>query len=215
MMNLFFDLDGTLTDPAVGITTCIQYALHKLGLDSPPPSEMNCYVGPPLRGTFAELLNTDCLEAVEEAVACYRERFGTVGMYENEVYPDVPGGLSCLRDAGHNLWVVTSKPEVYAREILRHFALDSFFEGIYGSELSGAMVDKAELIAHVLEREGISPDSACMIGDRAQDIAGGQANGTCTIGVLWGYGSEDELRSARPDALVGTIRELCDYIDRL
>jgi phosphoglycolate phosphatase len=112
MLDLFFDLDGTLTDPARGITLCLQHALLALGRQAPPLEHLRRYIGPPLRGTFVDLLATDEHAVIEAAIGHYRERFSAVGLYENEVYPDVPKGLAALREAGHRLWVVTSKPGV-------------------------------------------------------------------------------------------------------
>lgn len=212
MMDLFFDLDGTLTDPARGITLCLQHALHALGRQAPPPERLRRYIGPPLRGTFAELLATDEGAAIDAAIAHYRERFSAVGMYENEVYPDVPTGLAALREAGHRLWVVTSKPGVYACRIVEHFELTSLFQGVHGSELSGKNADKVDLIAHVLDSERLDPARVRMIGDRAEDILGGRANGTGTIGVLWGYGSEEELTKAEPDGIVDSMGSLSAYV---
>lgn len=211
-MNLLFDLDGTLTDPASGITRCIQHALLKLGRRPPPAEHLLRYIGPPLRGTFVELLATEESAMIDAAIAHYRERFAEVGMYENEVYRDVPSGLMQLRDAGHRLWVVTSKPQVYALRIVEHFGLTSLFQGVCGSELSGENVEKTELITHVLTCERLDPSSTWMIGDRAQDITGGRASGTGTIGVLWGYGSEEELAKAKPDVVVDSMATLSAYI---
>jgi phosphoglycolate phosphatase len=211
-MNLLFDLDGTLTDPASGITRCIQQALLKLGRPPPPAEHLLRYIGPPLRGTFVELLATEESAMIDAAIAHYRERFAVIGMYENEVYGDVPRGLVELREAGHRLWVVTSKPQVFARRIVEHFGLTALFQGVYGSELSGENVEKTELIAHVLKRERLDPSSAWMIGDRAQDLVGGRANGTRTIGVLWGYGSEEELVKAKPDVVVDSMATVSAYV---
>jgi phosphoglycolate phosphatase len=211
-MDLFFDLDGTLTDPARGITRCLQHALRASGREAPPAASLRRYIGPPLRRTFAELLATDEPAVIEAAVAHYRERFSAVGLYENEVYPDVPDGLATLHDAGHRLWVVTSKPEVYARTIVGHFGLAALFRNVYGSELSGERADKVELVAHVLERERIEPAGARMIGDRAEDVLGGRANGTGTIGVLWGFGTEDELTAAKADVLVDSMARLSAHV---
>lgn len=213
MMDLFFDLDGTLTDPARGITLCLEHALLALGRQAPPLEHLRRYIGPPLRGTFVDLLETDERAVIEAAVVHYRERFSAVGLYENEVYPDVPKGLVALREAGHRLWVVTSKPGVYACRIVEHFELTSLFQGVYGSELSGKNADKIELIAHVLKSEQLDPAHARMIGDRAEDIVGGRANGTRTIGVLWGYGSEEELMKAEPDIIVDSMAKLSAYVE--
>jgi phosphoglycolate phosphatase len=212
-MELFFDLDGTLTDPERGITQCITYALSSLGRPSPPIAFLRRYIGPPLRGTFAELLGTTDESAIDAALGWYRRRFVEVGMYENEVYSDVPSGLATLRERGHRLWVTTSKPEVYARRILEHFELTVLFHEIYGSELSGKHANKGALIAHILERERLEPSDVWMIGDRGHDIIGGRANNTRTMGVLWGYGSEEELLSAKPDCLADSIATLIGLVD--
>ena len=212
-MDLFFDLDGTLTDPATGICSCLSHALTRMGRRPPPMVDLERFIGPPLRGTFAELLATTDGDTLEAAVAHYRERFASEGLYENEVYPDVPAGLAALCGDGHRLWVVTSKPWVYAEKIIRHFDLAPYFARIFGSELSGERSDKSELIAFVLAEEGLDPGGVWMIGDRAQDIAGGRANGTATAGVLWGYGSRRELRGAKPDYLVESMNALRRRVD--
>jgi len=213
-VNLLFDLDGTLTDPVVGITRCIRHALARLGHPSPPDSALARYVGPPLRGTFAELLATTDAALVSQALVHYRERFADVGMFENHVYPDVPSGLDELAGRGHRLWIVTSKPQVYARRIAGHFGLALRFEGIYGSELDGTNTDKTDLVRLVLGREGLAAADTWMIGDRGADLRGGRANGVRTAGVLWGYGSADELRAERPDALVASMADLVARLSR-
>ncbi|HEX6898628.1 MAG TPA: HAD hydrolase-like protein [Thermoanaerobaculia bacterium] len=210
-MNLLFDLDGTLTDPGMGITRCIQHALVSLGRPVPAMEVLRRYIGPPLQGTFAELLETEEEARVAEAVRLYRERFVTTGMFENSVYPEIPGGLEALQRAGHRMWVATSKPHVFAREIVRHFGLDGFFESVYGSELSGVNAEKGALIREIIVHEMLSPGETCMIGDRSYDIAGARANGIGAIAVLWGYGSPEELNAAGPDRIVASMRELCEH----
>jgi len=210
--ELLFDLDGTLTDPATGITRSLQHAFTKLGRDVPPLGELKRFIGPPLREAFADLLSTDDEAVLDLAIQHYRDRYAEVGIYENELYPDVPDGLAALRRLGHRLWVATSKPQVYARRIIDHFGLSHWFEEVYGSELSGEGSDKSELISNILKRERLRPDDAWMIGDRSHDIVGAQRNGVRTIAVLWGYGSEEELRGARPDAMVGSMAHLCEYL---
>jgi phosphoglycolate phosphatase len=207
-MNLLFDLDGTLTDPGVGITRCIQHALRTMGRAVPATPDLLRFVGPPLRGTFAELLRTSDAEQVEDAIRIYRDRFTAVGMFENQVYAEVPEAVGDLRGAGHRLWVVTSKPHVYARRIVDHFGLGAAFESVYGSELSGANVDKADLIRVVLHEEKLDAGETWMIGDRAQDILGARSNGVASIAALWGYGTEDELRGASPDWMATSITEI-------
>ena len=213
-LDLLFDLDGTLTDPVLGIGRCIQHAMVCLGQPPPADRELGRFVGPPLRGTFAELLATSDPERIERAVAHYRERFGTVGMFENAVYPEVAAGLAELAAAGHRLRVVTSKPAVYARRIVEHFGLRRWFLDVHGSELDGRNVEKADLIAVVLEQAAISPAGAWMIGDRAADLRGARRNRLRAAGVLWGYGSEAELQAEHPDLLVSTMPELVAALRR-
>lgn len=203
-VSLFFDLDGTLTDPALGITSCIRYALGALGHDG--GTQLARFIGPPLHHSFAELLATDDDGLIQEAVRLYRERFATVGLYENAVFDGVPEALQNLVEEGHSLRVVTSKPTVYADRIIDHFRLRPFFPVAYGSELSGVRTDKAELLAHVLEIE--QPEQAVMIGDRLHDIVGAKSNGLAAVGVLWGYGSAQELRQAGADHLVERVADI-------
>jgi phosphoglycolate phosphatase len=211
-LDILFDLDGTLTDPVLGITRCIQHALTGLGRTAPDLDSLRRCVGPPLQDSFAELLETKDEILLAEAIRLYRERFKPVGMFENSVYPDVPEGLETLRAQGHRLWVATSKPHVFAQEIVEHFGLARFFERVHGSELSGVNADKGDLIRHVLAEEGIPPEQAWMVGDRMHDVLGARRNGVEAIGVLWGYGSEEELRAAAPRRIVASMAELCEAI---
>lgn len=206
--HLFFDLDGTLTDSRVGIVRCLQHALTALSMPVPPDEELTRFVGPPLHEGFAALLGGGRADLVPLAVSHYRERFRAVGMFENAVYPGVAGGLEDLRASGRTLWVVTSKPQVFAEQIVAHFALRRFFSKVYGSELSGVCADKSELIAHVLSEERIAPEDAVMIGDRSHDATGATKNGVRAEGVLWGYGSRDELVRAGARAVHATMPEL-------
>lgn len=212
-MNIFFDLDGTLTDPGIGITRSIQHALVRLGRPAPDLELLRACVGPPLRSSFAEWLETEDEPTLAEAIRLYRERYAPVGMFENRVYEDVPAGLADLQRDGHRLWVVTSKPHVFARQIVEHFGIAAHFERVYGSELSGENVDKSDLIRHVLGQESLSPESVWMIGDRRHDIEGARQNGVDAIGVLWGYGSREELLLAGPRQVVETMTELCEAVE--
>jgi phosphoglycolate phosphatase len=207
--HVFFDLDGTLTDPAPGIVACFQYLLRKLGTgQAVSDGSLRRFIGPPLRPAIAELLGTADPERIEQGVAIYRERFATEGLYENSVYPGVPAMLEELCADGSQLWVVTSKAEVYAAEITRHFGLSGYLQGVYGAELTGERSVKAELIAHLLEREGIAPRGSVMIGDRRHDIDGANAHGLPALGVLWGYGSREELQAAGAHALIEAVSGL-------
>lgn len=198
---MLLDLDGTLTDPRAGIVRCIRHALDGLGRPSPGDEALAAGIGPPLRGTFARLLATSDATLVERAMTLYRERFATVGLFENEVYADVPDALAALAAGGWRLFVATAKPAVYAERIVRHFALDRHLAGVYGPDLAGRLDDKAELLAHLLARERIPAARVVMVGDRAHDVLAARANGLRSIGVLWGYGSRDELIGAGADGV--------------
>ncbi len=211
-MNVFLDLDGTLTDPAPGITRCISHALTTIGLDCPDDSALERYIGPPLQDTFRELMPAAETALLDEALRLHRERFVAAGMFENSVYPDVPEGLARLKAQGHRLWVVTSKPHVYARRILQHFSLSDWFEGTYGAELSGQHSDKTSLVRSVLTNHRMACSDSCMVGDRAQDVVGAKANGIRAIGVLWGYGSAAELEGAGADLLASSMAEVKEGI---
>jgi phosphoglycolate phosphatase len=213
--HLFFDLDGTLTDPAPGIGACLLHAARALGHTALSEADIRRYIGPPLRDCFAELLATTDPARIEEAVRLYRERFSDVGIFENSVYPGISRALSRLRQAGHPLHIVTSKPAVYADRIVDHFGLREHFPRVYGAELSGALGTKSELVALAIDTERIEPAQACMIGDREHDVFGAKAHDVLAIGVTWGYGSRAELEAAGADHVVDSFTELLDVIGRL
>jgi phosphoglycolate phosphatase len=196
VVNILIDLDGTLTDPREGIVACFKHALVKLGQGCPSDSELERYIGPPLYESFGQLLGSTDPQRINRAVDLYRDRFSSTGMFENTVYPGIEPALAMLRDLGAVLFVATSKAQVFAERIIEHFGLDRFFRAVYGSELDGARANKADLIAHILKAESILPLSALMVGDRAHDVLGAKANGVFAIGVLWGYGSREELVAA-------------------
>lgn len=212
-MQLLFDLDGTLTDPGLGITRCLAHALEQLGRPAPARAELERFIGPPLQQNFAELLGSTDAGLISEAIARYRDRFGETGLFENEVYPGIPELLAELRAAGHELRVVTSKPTLYATRIAAHFELDGHFAEVHGSELSGERCDKGELLAHLLDTEPLAREDCVMIGDRSHDVRGARANGLRSIGVLWGYGSHDELTEAGAGRLCADLGELRRAID--
>ena len=196
---LLVDLDGTLTDPAEGIIGCFRLALETLGRIAPPAAELHWIIGPPLRGCFAEALNGE--GDPEEALKIYRGRYSTDGLFEAFVYDGVKETLGELRAAGTRLFLCTAKPLVFAERILGHFDLARHFEGSYGDELGGRFQDKADLIAHILERERLEAHDCCMWGDRKHDVLAAARHGIPTIGALWGYGGADELRAAGAAAL--------------
>ena len=198
---VLFDLDGTLTDPKPGITECIRHALGGLGRTPPPAEELLWCIGPPLSASFATLLETTDETLIARSLALYRERFGTVGLYENAVYPGIPEAVAAVRAAGFATFVATSKPHVYARRIVEHFGLDTLFDGVYGSEMDGTRVEKADLIAYALAEQRLAPGRVLMIGDRQHDMIGARRCGVRAIGVSYGYGSEAELRAHGAEAI--------------
>lgn len=207
-MHLFFDLDGTLTDSRAGILNCMRHALAVMGLPVPADQALLRFIGPPTHEAFPELLGSSDPELNARAIAVYRERFAKLGMFENSLYPGIIEGLSALLDAGFPMLVVTSKPEVFAEQIIDHFELRKFFGRVYGSELTGERGNKGELLAHVLASERLSSADAWMIGDRLHDIRGAKRNGLRAAGVLWGYGDHEELMQAGADATFASMPEL-------
>ncbi|WP_420645142.1 HAD family hydrolase [Candidatus Leptofilum sp.] len=211
--TLLFDLDGTLTDPKVGITQSIRYALDKMERPYSPNASLDWCIGPPLQESFAILLQNADPVVGQEALRLFRERFSTVGLFENEPYPDIHHLLAQLQAAGLKLYIATSKPAVYARRIVAHFDLAPYFLMVYGSELDGRFTHKNELIQHVLHTENLNPAHTLMIGDRKHDILGAKANHVTAVGVTWGYGSSEELRAAGADKLLHQPTELLHFLN--
>ena len=210
MDAIFFDLDGTLTDPKPGITRSIQYALDKLGQPTiPTEDELTWCIGPPLRASFVKLLGE---ASADLAVALYRERFSDIGLYENSVYPGVVDVLAALRQSGHRLFVATSKAHVFADRIIDHFGLREHFELVFGAELDGTRADKSDLLAYALKTAAVESSHAVMIGDRSHDMIGARNNGIRGIGVLYGYGSEQELTAAGASQLCATPKAVLDCL---
>jgi phosphoglycolate phosphatase len=193
---ILFDLDGTLTDPFVGITRSVQYALEKLGRLAPRAEDLRTYIGPPLQVTFPKLLGNDDAAEAAECLRHYRARYGEVAKFENELTPGIVEALTALSKAGYFLSVATSKLESYARDIIEHFDLMRFFDEVHGSQLDGSNADKGELIGHIMAVEGLRADQTIMIGDRLHDIVGASKNRMRAIGVLWGFGDRAELENA-------------------
>lgn len=212
---VFLDLDGTLTDPKPGITRSIQHALTALGREAPDEDALTWCIGPPLIRSFETLLADATLAEPGlpgRALALYRERFGTVGLFENQVFEGVPEMLERLRGAGCRLYLATSKPHVYAGRIVGHFGLDTWVERVFGAELDGTRGEKTPLIAHALAETGAAPARAVMLGDREHDVIGATANGLPCVGAVWGYGGADELRRAGAAALARDPAEAAEAI---
>ncbi len=204
---ILFDLDGTLTDPEVGITTCVEYALNHFGIEVEDKKSLRPFIGPPLMDSFREFYGMSVSQA-EEAVAKYRERFSTVGMFENQVYPGIDLLLDKLKQQGKTLVVATSKPEKFALQILEHFGLDGYFDEIIGAEMNvGGRNSKEDVIRCALDRLGVvDKGSVVMVGDTKFDLLGATVCGIKCVGVLYGFGSREDLSGAV--ALAENVAEL-------
>lgn len=211
--NILFDLDGTLTDPKEGITRCLQYAMDNLSLPCPAPAELHVHIGPPIRNALSIIMKTEDEELIEEALRVFRVRFSEIGLFENEVFAGVPEMLVALRASSRRLFIATSKPLVFTERIMDRFGLTKYFDGIYGSQLNGTLDDKGELIGHVISSASLSSDETLMVGDRMYDILGAKKNGCLSIGVTYGYGSEEELRDAGADLICGGPLEIAAHFD--
>lgn len=209
---ILFDLDGTLTDPGEGITNSVAHALRKLGQTPPPRAELEAYIGPPLAGSFEQRAGLD-RNTAELAVEYYREYFGVKGIFENELYGGIDNMLAALKAAGATISLATSKPTVYAKQIIEHFGIAKYFDAVAGSELDGRRVKKAEVIDYALELLGVSDrGSVIMVGDREHDIIGANKCGVASVGVTYGYGSHEELTASGASHIVDSVEELTKYL---
>lgn len=205
---VLFDLDGTLTDPGVGITNSVAYALKKYGIEVADKTQLYPFIGPPLIDSFEKYYGFSEEEA-KHAVTLYREYFREKGIFENEVYDGIAPMLEHLENSGKTLIVATSKPEIFARQILEHFQLDGCFRYIAGANLDGTRSKKNEVIEYALEACDVTDrSSAVMIGDRDYDIIGAQKTGLDSVGVLYGYGNRAELERAQATYIVKTVADL-------
>lgn len=212
MRTLFFDLDGTLIDSVTGITRCVAYALERMGHPGLPDAELRGWIGPALRVSFGRLFD-DPVD-IERAVELYRQRFELEGWREHEIYPGISETVEAAHAAGHRLAVVTAKNEPHARRIVATLPFGRRFEDIVGATADGRLSHKPELIAEALARLDLRAGHCTMIGDRHMDIEGAIHHGMRGIGVLWGFGDEDELRAAGATALVRTPGELTALLAR-
>ena len=209
--TLLFDLDGTLSNPREGLVKAVLYAVAELGILEHDPATLDSFIGPPLRESFSKRYGLDAART-EEALRLYRVYYADRGLYENEVYPGIPELLTALRAQGFRLFVATSKPTVFAEQILVHFELAEHFEAIVGANLDSTRNEKAEVIAHVLDTYGVDPARTRMVGDRLHDIHGARAHGIPTVGVEWGFGGRAELEAHGAHAIVGDVAELREVL---
>ncbi|WP_104381054.1 HAD-IA family hydrolase [Sphingobacterium sp. HMA12] len=211
--HILFDLDGTLTDPAEGITKCIAYALEAKGIITSDLDSLKPLIGPPLKDTFMYTYGFE----EQEALVCvdkYRERFATQGLYENMLFDGIPELLEGLKSKDYKIYLATSKPEIFAHKILQHFAIDKYFDFAGGSALDDSRPTKTSVIQYVMENARLtSPHECIMIGDRKHDLIGAKETNMDAIAVLYGYGSAEELIKEKPTYLLLSVKDLIKFFD--
>ncbi|MDE7416726.1 MAG: HAD family hydrolase [Lachnospiraceae bacterium] len=216
---ILFDLDGTLTDPKLGITSSVQYALRALGIEEPSLDKLEPFIGPPLADSFREFYGLD-EERIVTAIAKYRERFNNQGIYENEIYPGIAEMLAALKANGKKLSIASSKPTEFVERILDYFAIKTYFDVIIGSNMDGTRSKKEEVVEEALRQMlpgGMTPAekkaAVAMVGDRRFDIEGAKEHGITSVGVSFGYAPEGELEQAGADFIVDTVDALSEVLN--
>lgn len=212
MKRILFDLDGTLTDPFLGITRSVAYSLKSFGIEVDDLETLKPFIGPPLDVSFRAYYHMDEAQSWK-AVEKYREYFSKKGLFENKVYEGMEDFLQSLLNMDMKLYVCTSKPEVFAKEILDHFSLTPYFTGIYGATLDGSLKNKGDVIAHCIKQEQLNIQDCMMVGDRQHDIVGAHQNQIPCIGVLYGYGSLEEFQEYHCDYIAKDLIELKKIIE--
>lgn len=211
---ILFDLDGTLTDPKVGITKAVAYALRDFHIDVENLDDLCKFIGPPLKDSFMEYYGFS-KEDSDTAIKKYREYFSVKGLYENIVYDGIKEVLQTLKDNKKTLILATSKPKIFALKILEHFDLLKYFDFVSGAELDGTRDKKGDVIAYALAENHIADlSSVLMIGDRKHDIIGAKENYIDSMGVLYGYGNKEEFQKAGADYIVSTVKEISCVLDK-
>ena len=206
--SVLLDLDGTLIDSQPGIGASCLAMLRALGHRPDEALDVKRFIGPPLEDVVRSLLQSYGDDRVDEAVMAYRQHYGESGLFGSEPYPGIRSALRDMREAGLRIYLATSKREVFARRILQHLELAAYFDDIYGSIPGGKLDHKPELLAHILSEQNTPASRSLMVGDRRHDIVGAHAVGMRGLGVLWGYGSRDELETAGADQLVESTSAL-------
>ena len=209
---IFFDLDGTLTDPGIGITNSVAYALKKWNIEVAERSELYKFIGPPLEESFRKYYGFSQEDALK-AVDAYREYFSVKGLYENTIFEGTESVLQKIKESGRKVVLATSKPQEFAEIILKHFHIDGYFDHVAGATMDGTRNKKADVITYALELCG-NPDKKqiVMVGDREHDIHGANANGLDSIGVLCGYGDREELANAGATYITDKIEDVWELI---
>jgi phosphoglycolate phosphatase len=206
---LFFDLDGTISNNELGITRCLNYGLERLGYRPLQGDEIRPFVGPPFRDSLPQRFpGID----VEHTLRLYRERYDQHGWLENDLYDGIEDEIRKLYTRGFTIALCTSKPRIFAERIIEHFRLTRYFNGIHGPELDGRFDKKTELLKHLVDHYNVAPENALMIGDRDKDVEAARFAGTHSLGVLWGFGSREELHTAGAIRIIDTPSTLSDAI---
>ncbi|AND00239.1 HAD family hydrolase [Streptococcus suis] len=205
--TILFDLDGTLTDSGQGILNSVAYALEKMGIEEPDTANLNRFIGPPLYESFSRFYQLNP-EDTQSAVDAFRVYFKEKGMFENQLYPGIIPLLEELRTAGKTLVIATSKPEIFAKQILEHFGIAHYFDVIAGASLDSSRISKADVIGYAINQLEAFPKHAVMIGDREHDIEGARMHQLPAIGVLYGYGNKQEFEKAGATMIVETVQDL-------
>ena len=210
--TVLFDLDGTLTDPGVGITKSVEYALNRYGISVSDRAELYPFIGPPLIDSFMKYYGFSKEKAIE-AVEVYREYFRVTGLFENEVYPGAESMLSALKEAGMTLLVASSKPEEFVLTILKHFDLLKYFDFVGGAAMDETRTKKEDVVEYVLQNANVTNlTKAVMVGDRKFDVQGAHVRGLDAIAVTYGYGSLEELTAAKPEHLANSPEEVGEIL---
>lgn len=208
---ILFDLDGTLTDPGLGITNSVAYALKRYGIEAENRESLYSFIGPPLKDSFMKYYGFNEEEAME-AIGVYREYFRDKGLYENEVYEGIRELLEKIKASGRKIVLATSKPEEFSVRILEHFDLMKYFDVVAGASMDEKRNKKGDVIKYAMEKGDFTSAGAIMIGDREHDILGAKENGLVSIGVLYGYGSEEELRLAGADYIANSVDDIYRFL---
>ena len=210
--TILFDLDGTLTDPAEGITNSVMYALKQYGIEENDRTKLYSFIGPPLVDSFMEKYGFS-EEKAREATVYFREYFREKGIFENVPYDGMTECLAALKQRGRTLILATSKPEVFAKMILERFGFAPYFDYVFGASMDETRTRKDEVIAYALSGAGIEDPSDCvMVGDRKHDVLGAKANGMDAVGVLFGYGSREELTEAGARYIAETVEDILRFV---
>ena len=209
--NILFDLDGTLTDPYLGITNAVKYSLRKFGIEENNENTLRALIGPPLETSFMEFYQFD-INKTKTAIGYYREYFSEKGIYENKLYPGIEDVLAKIKDRNKTIILATSKPAIFASKILKYFNIDKYFYDMTGSNLDGTLGEKDEIIKYIMEKHDLKPETTIMIGDRKYDISGAHKNNIHSIAVMYGYGSKEELEQSNPTYFCENVPDILEII---